>query len=140
MLSYQIRHTKIKIIKEIENNLPKFMLQQFRIENLFFQMLNNSIQALQSINDRERIIKLRIYTDNNKLIIKVYDNGEGMSDDTMIRIFDPFFTTRRDIKAVGLGLSTVFSIVNDHNGKIDVDSELGKWTEFTITLPILEVR
>lgn len=142
LLSYQIRHTKINIIKEIKENLPKFMLQQFRIENLFFQMLNNSIQALQNINDRERIIKLTISTnnteDNNKLIIKIYDNGEGMSDDTMIRIFDPFFTTKRETKAVGLGLSTVFNIINDHNGKIEVDSQLGKWTEFTIILPVVD--
>jgi two-component system, NtrC family, sensor kinase len=72
------------------------------------------------------------------MMIKVSDNGMGMSDDVKAHIFEPFFTTKSEGKGVGLGLPIVFGIVQKHHGIIDVDSELEKGTIFTIELPLVQ--
>lgn len=71
------------------------------------------------------------------LAISVLDNGQGMNDDTILRIFDPFFSTR--FAGRGLGLATAFSILRRHQGLVEVQSELGKGTQFTVYLPLQDV-
>lgn len=76
---------------------------------------------------------------NDKLqevMIVVSDTGCGMSDEVQQRIFEPFFTTKGDGKGTGLGLSVSYGIIKDHHGMILVDSEVGKGSSFTITLPL----
>jgi CheY-like chemotaxis protein len=68
--------------------------------------------------------------------ISIKDNGTGMSEETKSKIFNPFFTTKQVDEGTGLGLSLSHSIVLEHNGTIDVVSELGKGTTFIITLPV----
>ena len=67
--------------------------------------------------------------------IKVADNGNGIPENIRDKIFEPFFTTKEVGEGTGLGLSIVFGIIEDHRGTIDVESEPGKGTKFTITLP-----
>jgi signal transduction histidine kinase len=63
------------------------------------------------------------------------DNGEGIPPENLAKIFDPFFTTKPEGKGTGLGLAVVYGIVEAHGGEIDVKSEVGEGTTFTITLP-----
>jgi signal transduction histidine kinase len=68
--------------------------------------------------------------------IKVRDTGHGISEENMEKIFDPFFTTKETGHGVGLGLAISFGIVNEHNGAINVESESGKGTTFTVSFPL----
>ena len=68
--------------------------------------------------------------------VRISDTGPGIPEDVKTHIFDPFFTTKNE--GTGLGLSVSNSIIEEHNGKISVDSEQGKGTTFYITLPAIE--
>src|SRR5690606_685336 len=70
-----------------------------------------------------------------EVVIKVKDNGSGIPKEILGKIFQPFFTTKPSGQGTGLGLSMSYDIIRAHGGQLAVDSEPGKFTEFTITLP-----
>ncbi|MDT8378210.1 MAG: ATP-binding protein [Desulfotignum sp.] len=72
---------------------------------------------------------------DRQVCIRLEDDGKGIFPEDLPRIFEPFFTTKNDGHGVGLGLSTVFGIIEHHNGTITVDSQPGRGTCFTIRLP-----
>jgi signal transduction histidine kinase len=69
-----------------------------------------------------------------KVVLEIEDTGEGIDKEVLSHIFEPFFTTKA--KGLGLGLATVYKIIMEHNGNIEVESEKGKGTRFILTLPI----
>jgi len=141
LLTYDIKHSHLKLIKDIEENIPKILLQQYRMEQALFNIILNAIQSLNLSQKEEKKIIIKVYTENNLnnnfLIIKIYDNGIGIPEEDLPKIFTPFFTTKRDLKCVGLGLYLVYNIIKDHNGTITVDSKAGEWTEFKLSIPII---
>jgi signal transduction histidine kinase len=94
-------------------------------------LIKNAMQATEDIYDAE--IKIEVKETTNNAIIKVSDNGVGISQDIINRIFEPQFTTKN--AGMGLGLSMVKKIINTHKGKIEVESKLNTFTTFIITLP-----
>jgi PAS domain S-box-containing protein len=142
----------IEVIKSY-GNLPPVECYPGQLNQVFMNLIVNAIDALEEslvighwslIKDKEERIKERgqicISTevlDNQRVFIRIADNGSGMTPETQQRLFDPFFTTKPVGVGTGLGLSISYQIVVEkHNGKLLCHSELGQGTEFVIEIPV----
>jgi signal transduction histidine kinase len=96
-------------------------------------LLSNAADAIDGNNGE---INIATKKENNHILVSIKDNGKGMTDEVKKKIFDPFFTTKDVGSGTGLGLSIAYGIMEKHNAKIEVKSEVGKGSEFLITLPI----
>ncbi len=131
ILNHEIKN-KCTIIKNYSENKPYILGNEENIHQVFLNVINNSVQAMKSTG--EIIISTCIESD--KVVTTITDNGEGISDENIARIFDPFFTTKEPGRGIGLGLSIVFKIIEEHKGTIRYASELEKGTQVIITLPL----
>lgn len=123
----------IQIVKEYKQ-LPKIECYPGKLNQAFLNILSNSIDAIEGKGQ----ITIRTFMEKNELKIQVEDTGKGIPEENIEKIFDPFFTTKSVGKGTGLGLSITFGIIKEHEGKIDVKSEINKGTIFTISLPCKE--
>jgi two-component system sensor histidine kinase PilS (NtrC family) len=105
-----------------------------KIRQLLWNLLKNAKEAIEEKEGHDGTIEVSLQRDNpQKVVLTISDNGCGMTEDTLEKIFFPFFSTKD--KGTGLGLSVVDRIVQEHNGKIIVESNPEKGTRFTIILP-----
>ncbi|MCX7737299.1 MAG: ATP-binding protein [Candidatus Kapabacteria bacterium] len=121
----------IKITRKFNTDIPSIITSSNQLRQVIINLINNAHDAIKS--EGEIIIKTDY--DDESIIIEVEDNGCGMTDEQLSKIFLPFYTTKPVGKGTGLGLSVSYSIVKNLGGSIDVKSELGKGTIFTIKLP-----
>ena len=128
-------HSSYKNRIEIEKqygDIPEVDCFPGQINQVLMNILSNAIQAIQG----EGRIFIKSWQANDKIKISIKDTGVGMTEDIRKKIFDPFFTTKDVGKGTGLGLSISYSIIQKHNGEIQVFSKPGAGTEFLITIPI----
>ena len=123
---------KGRVVRNL-GNLPKTVANPHLLNQMFINLIRNAIQAIEA----DGIITITTEVKNNYISIEISDNGVGIPIDDIQNIFNPFFTTREVGSGVGLGLSIAYRIIESHNGNIDVQSELGRGTTFTIRLPIV---
>jgi signal transduction histidine kinase len=135
ILRSEIKHkaTVVKDFKSVEdiNCFPG------KLNQVFVNLLSNSVHAIErkDLSAEQGTIHIKVGQDKNNIFISIKDNGAGMDENTRNRIFEPFFTTKSVGEGTGLGMSIVLGIINDHNGKIEVQSSLNVGTEIIITLP-----
>ncbi len=102
-----------------------------QLNQVFLNLLSNAAQAISG----QGLIQIRTKDLKNEIHIKIYDNGIGMTEEVLNRIFEPFYTTKDIGQGTGLGLSISYSIIQNHNGRIQVESKPGKGTAFSVYLP-----
>lgn len=135
-------YPEIKIIKDY-GDLPLVECYAGQLNQVFMNLLGNAVDALEETPqkwNRDSVPQIKIQTKmshSDRIIIKIADNGPGMSPEVSARLFSPFFTTKPIGKGTGLGLSISQQIVVEkHGGELTCDSEAGRGTEFAIALPI----
>ncbi|MGE5492551.1 MAG: histidine kinase [Actinomycetota bacterium] len=126
---------EIKYKAEVKRELDELPLVECRISQISQVFMNLLVNAAQAIQERGTIT-LRSGRENDFVWVAVSDTGQGIPPEILPRIFDPFFTTKPIGKGTGLGLSVSYGIIEKHGGHIDVHSEQGKGTTFTVWLPI----
>ena len=99
--------------------------------------LNLIINALQAMPEDGGSLEIEIDRVDDQVVVRLQDSGEGIPEANLPRVFDPFFTTREETGGTGLGLSIIFGIVEKHSGRIEVDSEVGQGTTFTLRFPAI---
>ncbi|MGA8540095.1 MAG: ATP-binding protein [Terriglobales bacterium] len=117
----------------LAENLPRISCDPAQIEQVLLALIINAVDAMP--RGGNLWIDTRLINNQTEIEIKVRDDGAGIAPDIMPHIFEPFLTTKESGRGVGLGLAISRGIVERHNGRIAVESELGRGTTFTITLP-----
>jgi len=130
ILQVRFRDKSINIVTRLEAKNQLIKGNEGKLHQVFTNLIANAEQAITGNG------KIKISTRNidQKLVITVEDTGEGIPEEIMDRISDPFFTTKDPGVGTGLGLFITYQIVDDHGGQIEVQSEVGKGTSFTVTL------
>jgi two-component system NtrC family sensor kinase len=131
----QLQENDIKIKISLAETLPPIMASKNQLRQVFLNLLANARDAMPDGGD----LIVKTDSDKSNVIIEIGDTGIGIKEEHLKRVFDSFFTTKDSVKGVGLGLSVCYGFIKDHGGDIQVRSEVGKGTTFTITLPVLGV-
>ncbi len=135
ILEIKIKHANIDLTTAYSENLPQILGSPIQISQVVLNLVVNAIDAMPS--GGVLTVKTALAPQDKKdfISLQVSDTGQGISSEHIDHIFDAFYTTKSEDSGTGLGLSVSKQIINNHKGKILVDSVLGKGTTFTILLP-----
>ncbi len=125
---YRDIHVEVQVV----NPLPTIRSDRGQLQQLFLNLINNAFDAMKKGGKLEISVRNK---DSDHVVVKIKDDGIGIAQKDIEHIFEPFFSTKKS-KGTGLGLSISYGIVKKLRGTIYVESELGKGTTFTVTLPL----
>lgn len=131
-LEKEALYRSIDVMIDIPDNIPPIESDRGKLQQIFLNILNNAFAALKNGGKLRISIVLK---PNRGISIDLEDNGCGISPDNLKRIFEPFFSTKTKSGGTGLGLAITYGLVQEIGGTIEVRSEIGKGTCFTIVLP-----
>ncbi len=134
LLENQALFHNIKVEKKLKENLPTVMMDTDQIKQVFMNIIINAAEAMS----QGGTLTIQSDSDPQKKFTEVsfIDTGPGIPEENLSKIFDPFFTTKRSGKGTGLGLSVSYGIIQRHDGFLEVTSQLGKGSTFTVKLPL----
>jgi signal transduction histidine kinase len=131
LIDYKLKNMNIRLALELAP-LPPIDAQGERLQQVFINIILNALDAMPAGGE----LRIGLTREGDEEIVRIADTGQGIKPELRSRIFDPFFTTKGVGKGTGLGLSISYAIVREHGGRIDVQSEVGRGSTFTISLPI----
>jgi two-component system NtrC family sensor kinase len=132
MVDFQGRLKDVDVLRHYQDGVPVIHKNEGDLRQTFLSVITNAVDAMEG----KGTLIIETGIEGNSLSIKISDTGPGISPHLINRIFDPFFTTKSEKGGTGLGLSIADKIIKENDGKIEVASEEGKGTTFTIKLPI----
>jgi signal transduction histidine kinase len=124
----------VRIESNIQPNMPPVVGNFNQLQQCVINLIFNALDAMP--DGGTLIIDGRHNTNKDQVVVSVKDSGHGISPDDLTHIFEPFFTTKKEGYGVGLGLSTVYGIIERHNGTISVESQPGEGAAFLLALPV----
>jgi len=131
LVAHAAEMQQVEVIQDLSCSLPEVMADPDQIQQVCTNLMLNAIQAMPEGG----ALTLRTLADNEGQVrVEVKDTGIGISQENMKKLFTPFFSTKKEIKGVGLGLAVSNGIIQRHQGRIEVDSEEGEGSTFTIYL------
>jgi two-component system NtrC family sensor kinase len=137
LMNAELRSHNIQVNPMLDLELPQTMADSHQLEQVFINLINNAIQALNTV-DRPRQLTIESKQVNRSIHLTFTDNGPGIPKNIINRIFDPFFSTKQVGEGTGLGLSICFGIISEHKGWIKAENASDGGAIFRIELPIKE--
>jgi signal transduction histidine kinase len=134
LIKYEFASSGISLDFQPPKNLPAVVGDPQQLQQVFLNLLVNARHALA--NRSISRVTMEASTENNEVVIRVADNGPGIPKNIIGKIFDPFFTTKPVGQGTGLGLSICHGIIEQHRGRIEVESEVNHGATFIVHLPI----
>jgi two-component system NtrC family sensor kinase len=156
LVRHQAKGARVTIKESYDENLPLVSLDAEQIKQVFLNIITNAIQAMPKGGELKVVTAYWPQARSPELVearspalakgidgadcvvVEFHDSGTGISVENLPRIFDPFFTTKTVDQGTGLGLSISHGIVERHGGRIEVKSEVGQGSTFTVMLPVAE--
>jgi len=132
----QLLNQGIEAELRLGENLPRVSGDRNQIEQVLLNIISNARDAMEGSLQKVLNIQTSLGRKGNQVEIEVKDTGIGMSTEEVEQIFNPFFTTKDSDRGIGLGLSISYRIIDAHQGKIKVKSQLNKGTTFIVSLPV----
>jgi PAS domain S-box-containing protein len=131
LLEHQIRQNHIKVEMSLDTTLPCVYGNGGKLQQVFINLFLNARDAMSSGGE----LNIQTAMNDHMVIVDIRDSGTGISEENIKRIYDPFFTTKGSGKGTGLGLAVTYGIIQEHGGRIFVDSAPGAGTHFRLKLP-----
>ena len=136
----RVEHTGGKIYTEIEAIDSAIFVDEVHFQNAITNLMDNAVKYRKQEEPLD--IYIRTWNDEQKLYLSIRDTGQGIKKENLKKIFDKFYRVhtgnKHDVKGFGLGLAYVKKVIDLHQGEIKAESEVGKGTKFTISLPIIK--
>ena len=142
LLGEQLRLHEIEVIQDLSNGLPQIVGEPYQLEQVWINLISNARDALdekgEQIADYQKRVKIATtYHAESRLVeVNFSDNGVGIPEEAKKKVFEPFFTTKEVGKAMGLGLSISYGIIESHKGEIELKSQEGEGTTVRVILPV----
>jgi signal transduction histidine kinase/CheY-like chemotaxis protein len=139
--AYEQRVTNNTVIDALAAGLPAAFADAHQVQQVLLNLIINAEQAMLSAHGRG-VLVVRTWHDNDReaVVIEVNDDGPGIAEDLQPKIFDPFFTTKEVGKGTGLGLTVAYAIVQEHGGRIHLESKPGSGASFFVELPVSSTK
>ncbi len=138
--SLRVEHTGGKIYTEIEAVDSAIYVDEVHFQNAITNLMDNAVKYRKPEEPLD--VYIRTWNDHNHLLLSIRDTGQGIKKENIKKIFDKFYRVhtgnKHDVKGFGLGLAYVKKVIDLHQGDIKCESDLGKGTKFTISLPIIK--
>ncbi len=136
MRASPLEGSNITITTRLDPALPSTMADATLLQQAFLNLVINAETAMKLAHGKGNLLIMTEFI-SDTIQVAFNDDGPGIAEVNLIHLFDPFFSTRGVGQGRGLGLSVCYGIITDHNGRIDVRSELGKGSVFTVELPVV---
>lgn len=133
LIGHEMKLNNIDVQRHFPSGLPHIFADKKQIEEVLFNIIRNAAQA---IDKKQGLITVSGHAESESVVVKIIDNGMGIPQAKLGEIFHPFYTTKAPGKGTGLGLFIVKQVVERNNGSIQVESEPGAGTTFTLKFPI----
>jgi two-component system NtrC family sensor kinase len=139
--AYEQRVNNVAVIEALAAGLPQVFADGHQIQQVLLNLVMNAEQAMLAANGRGTLV-VRTWHDarQESIMLEVNDDGPGIPDDLQPKIFDPFFTTKEVGQGTGLGLTVAYAIVQEHGGRIRLESRANQGASFYVELPVSGAR
>ena len=134
LLAPELKTAKVKMRLNLDRPIPAFLMDEERLQQVFVNLIKNAIAAMP----RGGTLTCHSTFKDKLCFIQISDTGVGIPEEQLPQIFDAYYTTREE--GSGLGLMIVQQIIQEHGGRIEVASRMGKGTTFTVILPMRKER
>lgn len=132
-LAKEAEYRDIDVVISVPEDMPEIESDRGKMQQILLNIINNAFAAMKTGGQVKVVASIE---KGDSIRLEISDTGCGIPTEAMKYIFEPFFSTRTDAGGTGLGLSITYSLVQELNGKIDVQSEVGKGTTFVVTIPM----
>ncbi|MFQ5739717.1 MAG: ATP-binding protein [Acidobacteriota bacterium] len=136
LLDHQMRGARVDVTMELDPSLPATWGNGGKLQQVFMNLFLNAKDAMPKGGE----LRVKTFYQDSSLVVKIKDTGHGIPLQDVKKIYDPFFTTKSGDKGTGLGLAVSYGIIQEHSGRISVDTAPGRGTTFTLEFPVKRVN